>query len=125
MSDHKRLVRRIAQRFVSFVLYDLITAITAYCVIALSAMFVFSVLWIRLTQQFAAAGATLGTPFQLGIAWVGAAVTLPAAGVVIYLAIAAYRIPRDVGRTGGRETLDDLRAHFTRRGRAQARPKPR
>jgi hypothetical protein len=122
MVDRKGLARRVSCRIASFVLYDLITGVTSYCVIALVALFLVSLLWIRITQQYAAVGMTIGSPFQLQLAWLGAIACLPVAGLVIYLAIFAFRIPIDVGRTGGRETLAQIRALFAARHRAHARP---
>ena len=99
----------------AFVFTDVITGMAAYCVITLVALWYFSTSWIRLSSWAASRGVALGTGLQLDLAWVGAVVALPTAGLVIYLAYRAYGLPKDVLRTGGHQTFRDLRSAVSRR----------
>ncbi|HXY46434.1 MAG TPA: hypothetical protein VEK13_00855 [Thermoplasmata archaeon] len=113
---------RIGKKVGAFVLYDLVTGLTAYCLIVLSGLWYFCVSWIHLRSEYSAVGLTFGSVGQLNLAWIGAFVALPLAAAVVYLAILAYRVPKDVARTGGRETLENLREHLTWFGRHRLRP---
>ncbi len=105
---------RVARGLGAVVLADLITGLAAYSVISLAGLWLFSVTWIHVAALAATRGMALGTPVQLGLAWVGAFVTLPLAGGVIYVALRAYGLPRDLVRTGGNLTLHDLRSSLSR-----------
>ena len=74
---------RVARGLGAVVLADLITGLAAYSVISLAGLWLFSVTWIHVAALAATRGMALGTPVQLGLAWVGAFVTLPLAGGVI------------------------------------------
>ena len=117
--ESKPFRARLARGAGAFVLYDLITGLAAYCVIILATLWLFSVTWIHLAAEYAAAGRAFSSPGQLELAWVGSFITLPLAASVIYLAIRAYGLPRDVGRTGGRETVRGIRARLRRTGGSQ------
>ena len=112
ISAHDDLGMRIAKGASAFLLYDLITGLAAYSVITLAGLWLFCVTWIRTAGEYAAIGGSFGSSSQLELAWIGAFLTLPLAGAVIYLAIQAYRVPRDVARTGGHETIGQIRFHF-------------
>lgn len=98
MGTAVRLRARFAAGTGAFLLADLITGLAAYCVISAGALWVFSVSWIHLVQEYAAIGVAFGTPMQLELAWVGTFVTLPLAALAVFLAVRAYRLPRDLFR---------------------------
>jgi hypothetical protein len=113
MSDPTARVRA-ARGAGAFVLVDLITGLAAYCVITLAGLWLFSVTWIRIASEARSRGIAFSTQAQLDLAWLGAFLALPVAAIVIYLAVRAYGLPRDVLRTGGRTTLYQVGILFHR-----------
>ncbi|MGA8664696.1 MAG: hypothetical protein WB809_06510 [Thermoplasmata archaeon] len=105
---------RVARGLGAFVLADLITGLAAFSVISLAGLWLFSVTWIHVVALAAARGTAFGTPVQLDLAWVGALAALPLAGGVVYVAIRAYGLPRDLLRTGGSRASHDLRSMWLR-----------
>jgi len=105
---------RVARGAGAFLLYDLITGLAAYCVITLAALWLFSVTWIRIAGEASSRGIAFSTPAQLDLAWLGSILALPLAAAVIYLAVRAYGLPRDVFQTGGRTTLQQVGTLFHR-----------
>ena len=125
MPDRAALRNRLARGASAFLLYDIITGLAAYCVITLAGLWLFSVTWIRIAGEYAANGRPFSTSGQLELAWMGAFVALPIAAGIIYLAVRAYGFPRDVARTGGRETLGHLRSLLHRLTNGWRGPGPR
>jgi uncharacterized RDD family membrane protein YckC len=103
----------------AFLLADLITGLAAYSVITLGSLWLFSYMWVRIAAEASARGIPFSSPIQLDLAWLGIFVTLPLAACTVYLATKAYGVPRDVIRTGGQESLRQLRASL-----APARSRP-
>ena len=116
INAHDDLGIRLAKGASAFLLYDLITGLAAYSVITLTGLWLFCVTWIRIAGEYASIGRSFGSASQLELAWIGVFLTLPLAVAVIYLAIQAYRVPRDVARTGGHETVEQIRLYFSKRG---------
>jgi hypothetical protein len=77
-------------------LADLVTGLLAFSVIALGALWLFSLSWLQLAVEYAAQGRAFGTPWQLGLAWVGVVADLPLLVAAVYFGIRAYRIPRSL-----------------------------
>lgn len=93
----------------AFFLADAITGLAAYSVITLASLWYFSISWIRLVGLYGAQGLPFGSAGQLVLAWAGTFVALPLAAFVIYLAVRAYRLPRDLYRLPRRITLSEAR----------------
>lgn len=78
----------------AILLGDLIFGLGAFCTITLGSLWVFSIGWIRLSQEMAAAGLPFGSAWQLELAWVGVVTCLPMLGATVFLAVRALQLPR-------------------------------
>jgi hypothetical protein len=88
--------QKLARAAGAFVLTDLITGLAAFSMISLAGLWYFSFSWISIASEYAPRGVTLGSPWQLELAWIGLVITLPLFFVTAYLAYAAYGLPRMV-----------------------------
>lgn len=96
MVQGSSFAERLALGVGAFLVADLITGLVAFSVITLGTLWFFSYSWIQLAGEYATVGSSFGTPMQLGLAWVGTFVNLPLIGVALYLALKAYRLPRQI-----------------------------
>jgi uncharacterized membrane protein len=100
MIHRSSLSTRLALGVGAFFVADLITGLVAFSVIALATLWFFSYSWIQLAGEYATAGISFGSPLQLGLAWVGAFITLPMIVVAIFLALRAHRLPKQIYHLG-------------------------
>ncbi|MCI4325532.1 MAG: hypothetical protein L3K00_06605 [Thermoplasmata archaeon] len=84
---------RLARGVAAFFLADLITGLAAFSVITSGALWYFCFAWIRLQGEYARAGGSFGSAFQLDLAWFGLFACLVPLGASLYLARGAYRLP--------------------------------
>jgi hypothetical protein len=89
---------RLAAGAGAFFLADCIVGLAAFSAITLGALWYFSLGWIRLQAEYAAAGASFGTTLQLTLAWAGVFVCLPVLVLTVYLAVRAFQLPRKLFR---------------------------
>jgi len=109
MATPAPLKSRLARGVGAFVVADLITGLAAFSVITLGGLWLFSATWLKVTGEAAAKGIPFGSAGQTELAWLGLFGTLPLAGVIVYLAIRAYDVPKDLFRTGGDVTGSEVR----------------
>jgi hypothetical protein len=89
---------RVAYGTAAVVLGDVILGLASFSVITLASLWYFSLGWIRLVQEYGVRGVSFGSSTQLDLAWFGAVVSLPMVALTVYLAIRAFRIPRQLLR---------------------------
>lgn len=85
---------RLARGAAAFLLADLITGLAAFSVITSGALWYFCFSWIQLQGEYARAGGSFGSAWQLDLAWFGLFACLVPLVAAIYLARGAYQLPR-------------------------------
>lgn len=101
VTDRPRRARvgvRLAYASAAVALGDVILGMASFSVITLGSLWYFSLGWIRLVQEYGARGVGFGTTGQLELAWFGAITALPMMAITIYLAMRAFRVPRQLFR---------------------------
>ncbi len=88
----------------AFFLGDLIVGMAAYCLITLPVLWYFSFTWLNLSGLLASHGQSLGSSWQLGLAWAGTLGAVPLMAAVVYLSVRAFRLPMTIARRIGRPT---------------------
>ena len=99
-------VRRAARWIRVTIWADLITGMAAFSVIVSTTLWWFSLSGTYLDGELTTQGRPIGTALQLYLADAAAILGLPIAGLVVFLAYEAYRIPR----AAARPAPDPLRA---------------
>ena len=93
MFGTRAIGKRLAFGVGALVLGDLVIGLTASSTIMLGSLWLCSVGWLEARVASAGLGVVFGSDLQLALACLGAAAALPAAGVTLYLAREAARLP--------------------------------